>query len=424
VTYTPAANFNGTDTFTYQVRDQYAATASATVTVTVNPVNDPPVARADTSGVLEDDVVTVRVLDNDTDLEGDPLSVLNVIQPAQGTVQINPDQTLRYAPPLNFFGAVSFTYTVSDGSGGTATAAVTVNVVAVNDPPVARADTATVAEDGTVNVVVLANDTDVENNVLTLVSVTQGAHGTVLMNLNKTVKYTPAANYNGPDSFTYTISDGFTGGTATAVVSMTVTSVNDAPVAINDSSTLVEDGTVNVAVLTNDTDVDGDTLTVTAVTQGEHGAVSINSDKSVKYTPASNFSGGDLFTYIISDGHGRAATGVVTVFVTPVNDPPVANADTSTVAEDGTVNVTVLGNDSDPDSDTLTVASVTQGAHGAVVINPNKTVKYTPAANYAGADTFTYTVSDGNGGTATATVTITVTSVNDAPVANADGDGC
>src|SRR6185312_11566749 len=165
-----------------------------------------------------------------------------------------------------------------------------------------------------------------------------------------------------------------------------VTAVNDAPVANADSSTVAEDGTVNVAVLGNDTDPDGDTLSVASVTQGTHGAVVINPDKSVKYTPAANYNGSDSFTYTVSDSNGGTATGTVTVTITAVNDAPVANADAATVAEDGTVNVAVVGNDTDPDGDTLSVASVTQGAHGAVVINPDKTVKYTPAANYNGSD--------------------------------------
>ena len=419
VKYTPAANYNGSDSFTYTVSDGNGGTATGTVTVTVTSVNDAPVANDDSATVAEDGMVNMAVLTNDTDPEGDTLTVTSVTQGAHGAVAINPDKTVKYTPAANYNGSDSFTYTVSDGNGGTATGTVTITVTSVNDAPVANADSATVAEDGTVNVAVLGNDTDADGDTLSVTAVTQGAHGAVAINPDKTVKYTPAANYNGSDSFTYTVSDG-NGGSATATVTITVTSVNDAPVANADSATVAEDGTVNVAVLGNDTDADGDTLSVTAATQGAHGAVAINPDKTVKYTPAANYNGSDSFTYTVSDGNGGSATGTVTITVTSVNDAPVANADSATVAEDGTVNVAVLGSDTDPEGDTLTVSSVTQGAHGAVVINPDKTVKYTPSANYNGSDSFTYTVSDGNGGTATGTVTITVTSVNDAPVANAD----
>src|SRR5947209_4450134 len=267
---------------------------------------------------------------------------------------INPDNTVKYTPAANYNGSDSFTYTVSDGNGGTATGMVTVTVTSVNDAPVAHADSATVAEDGTVDVAVLGNDTDAEGDTLTVTAVTQGAHGSVTINPDKTVKYTPEANYNGSDSFTYNVSDG-NGGTATATVTVTITAVNDAPVANADSATVAEDGTVNVAVLGNDTDADGDTLSVTAVTQGAHGAVVINPDKTLKYPPPANYNGSDSFTYNISDGNGGTATATVTVTITAVNDAPAANADAATVAEDGTVNVAVLGNDTDADGDTLSV---------------------------------------------------------------------
>lgn len=184
--------------------------------------------------------------------------------------------------------------------------------------------------------------------------------------------------------------------------------MNDPPVANADTATVAEDGTVNIPVLANDTDVENDPLTVTSVTQGAHGSVAINPDKTARYTPVANYNGSDSFTYTVSDGHGGSATGAVTINVTPVNDPPVAGNDSAMVAAGSAVTISVLANDADVDGPSLSVSSVTQGAHGTVVINAGQTVTYT-AALYVGTDTFTYTVADGAGGSATATVTVTVT---------------
>jgi serine/threonine protein phosphatase PrpC len=414
-TYTPDPNYTGTDAFTYTVSDGHGGTATGTVTMTVTAVNDAPVAVADTASVAEDGSVVVNVLANDTDVDGDTLSVSAITQPAHGTVTLVAG-VVTYVPAANYSGSDSFTYTVSDGHGGTATGTVTMTVTAVNDAPVAVADAATVAEDGSAVVNVLANDTDVDGDTLSVSAVTQPAHGTITL-VAGVVTYVPAANYNGSDSFSYTVSDGH-GGTATGTVTMTVTAVNDAPVAVADAATVAEDGSVVVNVLANDSDVDGDTLSVSAVTQPSHGSVTLVSGV-VTYVPAANYNGSDSFTYTVSDGHGGTATRSVSVTVTAVNDAPVAVADTASVAEDGSVVVSVLANDTDVDGDTLSVSAITQPAHGTVTL-VSGVVTYVPVANYSGSDSFTYTVSDGHGGTATGTVTMTVTAVNDAPVAVAD----
>jgi VCBS repeat-containing protein len=416
ITYTPATGYSGPDTFTYLLVDDQGGEAVGHVSVTVTPANRSPVANPDTATTLEDQAVTISVLSNDTDPNNDTLDVTAVTHGANGTAVLNADDTVTYTPNANFSGPDSFTYGISDGNGGMAIGVVTITVTADNDGPAANADSATVAEDGSVSVTVLSNDTDPENDTLDVTDVTQGTNGAVVLNANDTVTYTPNANFSGTDSFTYTISDG-NGGTASATVTITITAVNDAPVANADSASVSENGSASIAVLSNDTDVENDTLSVTSVTQGAHGAVVINANNTVTYTPAAGYVGADTFTYTISDGNGGTATASVSVNVDNVNDAPVANADAATLAEDASTTITVLANDSDPDNDVLSVASVTQGAHGTVTINPNKTVTYTPVANYNGGDSFTYTAADGNGGTATATVTVTITAVNDAPVA-------
>ncbi len=207
-------------------------------------------------------------------------------------------------------------------------------------------------------------------------------------------------------------------------MSVTVTCVDDAPVAVDDSATVGEDSGANaIDVLANDTDIDGGPKTISSASDPANGTVVVALDGlSLTYQPDADYFGPDSFTYTLNGG----STATVNVTVTNVNDDPVANDDSTTVAEDSGANaVDVLANDNDgPDvGETLTVTAVTQGANGAVAITGGGTgLSYTPDADFFGTDSFTYTIGDGNGGTATATVNVTVTNVNDAPVVTVSGD--
>ena len=292
--------------------------------------------------------------------------------------------------------------------------AVVVGLNLLNTPPVANNDSYSTNEDTALTVDapgVLANDSDAENSTLTAVLESGPSHGTLTLNANGSFIYTPASNYNGPDSFTYKANDGHTDSNI-ATVSITVNAVNDAPVAANDSYNTNEDATLSVAapgVLTNDTDIDNASLTAVLVTGPSHGSLTLNSNGSFSYTPALNYNGPDSFTYRANDGAADSNIATVTITVSAVNDAPVATADTATVAKNGSVAISVLVNDFDVDGDTVTVTSFTQPAHGTVAYSTkNKNFRYTPTKGFSGTDSFTYTISDGHGGTATATVTITV----------------
>ena len=416
VTYTPDADYNGTDSFTYTIYDGEGNSDTATVNLTVNPENDDPVAVDDTATLSEDASATLNVLGNDTDLDYDSLSLDSVTQPDHGTVTINEDGTVTYTPDANYNGPDSFNYTISDGAGGTDTATVNLTIDPENDAPVATDDSAILGEDSAATLNVLANDCDLDGDTISLDSVTQPEHGLVTINEDGTVTYTPDANYNGADSFTYTISDG-AGGTDTATVSLTVNPENDAPVATDDTAILGEDSAATLNVLANDTDLDGIAISLDSVTQPDHGLVTINEDGTVTYTPDADYNGTDSFTYTISDGTGGTDTATVNLTVNPENDDPVATDDSAILAEDSAATLNVLANDTDLDGGTISLDNVTQPEHGLVTVNEDGTVTYTPDANYNGTDSFTYTISDGAGGTDTATVNLTVNSENDAPVA-------
>lgn len=235
--YVPDADFAGTDSFTYHVSDGRGGTDSATVTITVDPVNDPPVARDDAAVTDEDAPVTIAVLANDDDVDGDPLSVSSAGNGAHGTVKINPNGSLTYMPEANFFGTDSFTYEMSDGRGGSDTATVTVRVDGSNDAPAADDDSGSVVEDRSVLLDVLAGDSDDEGDPLTITGVSASAKGATVEIVStpggQQIRYVADADSfdllapgrTTTDSFTYTISDG-QGGTDTATVTMTITGDN------------------------------------------------------------------------------------------------------------------------------------------------------------------------------------------------------
>ena len=401
VEYTPNANFFGTDHFTYQVTDGEAV-AAGMVTIDVTPVNDAPFAQADTAEVNEDSSVLINALANDLDVEGDSLRLVNVIGTSQGQARIEAGQ-IRYTPADNFFGADVISYTMSDGVLESS-AQVTVSVLPVNDAPVVANDTSALDEDTTVVIDVLANDTDIDSSNLSISSVSQAAHGELVIESGR-VRYTPELNFNGSDSFSYQVTDGEA--QVTGQVSLTIRPVNDQPQAVVDTGSLDEDRSLTVSVLNNDVDVDGDSLSLVAVSDATNGSVSI-SGRDIRYRPVADFNGTDSFTYTISDGE-LTSTAEVQLVILPVNDPPVSASDTFTIPPGVTTSVNPLANDIDIDGDNLLLTNVSafgpvQGSFAVVdnrlEITPNEELSTGEAIGF-----LIYTLSDG---TATRTSTINV----------------
>ncbi|WP_281859828.1 cadherin-like domain-containing protein, partial [Litoreibacter halocynthiae] len=394
--FTPAENFNGEATITYGITDGNGGADIGEVIVTVTPVNDDPIAVDDIETTDEDEAITIDLIANDTDVDGDPLSVGSVSVPAdQGTVVDNGDGTVTFTPAPNFNGPATITYTVVDGQGGEDEGQAVVSVGAINDGPVAEDDSDVTDEDTPVTVDLLANDSDADGDDLTVINATVPANqGTLVDNGDGTVTFTPAPNFNGTATITYEISDG-NGGTDIAVHTIEVAPVNDDPVANDDVASTDEDTPVDINVLGNDTDVDGDDLTVTEATSPD-GDVVINADGTLTFTPENNFNGETTITYTVSDGNGGTDTATVTVTVGSVNDGPDAVDDVASTDEDTPVDIAVLGNDTDPENDDLTVIEATS-PDGDVVINADGTLTFTPAENFNGDTTITYTITDGNG---------------------------
>lgn len=416
ITYTPTADFNGATTVTYTISDGAGGTASGTVTINVSNINDAPVASDDSATTNEDTAVVINVLANDTDIDNDALSVSSV-SATNGSAVVNGGGNVVFTPAADYNGSATVTYTVTDGNGGSDNASVSVSIAAVNDNPIANPDTASVNEDESVSINVLANDTDVDGDTLSVAnaSVTAGSVQVV----GNQVNYTPDADFNGSATITYTIEDG-AGGSANSTVAVTVVNVNDAPVANNDTASVDEDSSVVVNVIANDTDVDNDTLELTAV-NASTGTATINSDGNLLYTPDADYNGAATVTYTVSDGNSGSDSATVSITVNPVNDNPVAAADTGNVQEDETVIINALANDSDIDGDSLQL-SAASSSQGTATITGDNTLSFTPSADFNGTATISYSVSDGAGGSASSTVTVTVAPVNDAPVANDDAE--
>ena len=480
--YAPRADYNGNDTLRISTNDGLAPPVVVDVPLTLAPVAD---IVADAVTTAEDTPVQIDVLANDTfESAGRTISAIDgigitaggpAVAVANGSVTLDAAGQLLFTPTGNYNGTTSFAYTVSS-AGTTETATVSVNVIPGNDAPVALNDAFATAEDTPVTFDVRGNDNDIDGDALAVtqidgVAIAVGGSvnvsgGSVTLNADGTLTFSPTLNDNGSPSFTYTVSDGTL--TSTATVNGTVSPSNDAPVATADTGALNEGATLSVAasgVLANDSDVDAaDTKTVSGVAfgatagtvgtvlTGTYGTLTLNADGSYSYQatqPASTAlaqgqTATESFSYTMIDSAGAASTSTLTFTINGINSAPAAAPDSNTVSEDTSLVVAaspatgLLANDSDPDAGaslSITQFSIagdptsyaagsaaTIAGVGTLTINANGSYGFTPFANYNGpVPVATYTVSDGTAATQS-TLTLTVAPVNDAPVLSLDFD--
>ncbi len=412
VSYSPDANYNGPASFEYQVCDNGTTNGSAdskcatgTVNVTVAEVNDDVTAADDSKSTNEDTSLNFPASDltgNDSagpaNESGQTLTVTSVTPTVgtHGTVSLNSGQ-INYSPASNYNGPASFSYHVCDngttnGVADAKCAAGTVNITVnpVNDPPVAVNDSYSTNEDNVLNgSSVLANDSDVENDSLTAELVSGPSHGTLTLNADGTFSYAPAVNYNGGDNFTYKAKDTSNASSNVATVALTINPVNDAPVANNDGYTTNSNTTLNVStpgVLSNDTDIDGPSLSSVLVTGSgpNHGTLTLNADGSFSYSPALDYTGPDSFSYRAFDGsdYSNAATvapvitSSVAISLLTITNSDLVNVGLNASATDNsggavTIQVAVFG---DEDDQTPTF-NKTVHSPDAKDIGPNNTLR-------------------------------------------------
>ncbi|KAI9549916.1 hypothetical protein GHT06_004501 [Daphnia sinensis] len=537
-TFVPAADFNGiVPTIEYTSVDNAGGADVGALKLNVTPVNDAPVAINDVISATEDTLNTGNVLTNDTDADGNPLTVstfevngvtynagTSVSIPDVGTILINADGSFTFTPALNYTGNVpDINYTISDGKGGSDTGLLDIVVSPVNDAPLATDDILTTSSGATENGNVKTNDTDLEGNALTVTQFTiAGVTGTftagttvnipnvgsILINSNGTYTFISLATFSGDAPIiTYTVSDG-NGGTDTAVLDIYVAPVNAAPVAANDSKTVNEDNpaTGNVIlgeggvgadsdvnanttlelteisftvaaltvtavndepiavnddnlvtpedspatgnVLDNDSDPEGNSITVTQFTIAgistvftagttatipNVGTLIINANGSFIFTPAANYNGPvPAITYTARDSNGGEDTAFLNISVSPLNDNPIAVDDSQTIAQGTSATGNILTNDTDAENAVLSVTSFSINGKtypagsivnidnvGTLIVKADGSYNFTPLSTFSGTlPSISYELSDGSGGTDTGALNITVTAVNTAPVAN------
>ncbi|KOC97368.1 RTX toxin [Vibrio parahaemolyticus] len=420
VTYTPNDNYHGTDSFTYIVTSG-GVSESTTVSVDVTPVNDAPVAKDDIATTQEDTAVTIDVLPNDNDIDGDKLSIQSASVPeAQGKVEIV-DGKLVFTPAENFNGQAEITYTVTDGQL-TDEAKVTVTVNPVNDAPTIKVDAVeSITEDAvntdTVVATLTVRDTDTPEDQLT-VSLENNSNGYFVLVGNE-VKLTQAGvdavnndELNLKDlTISASVSDGVNP-TANDSDSLIVNRVNDAPTvenAIADQELSEDFATYTIDL--NDAFKDSDSALNFSVSGNSNVLVSIENGIAT-ISPTADWNGSETLTFTATDPSGESVSQTVDFTVAPVVD---IKADSTNVVEDTPTIINVLGNDTFEGKDKVVSLDAENGPkNGTVIVNNDGTVTYTPDDNYVGKDTFTYVVTSG-GVSESTTVTVNVTPVNDKP---------
>jgi uncharacterized repeat protein (TIGR01451 family) len=432
VVYTPAANFSGGDSFIYNVESN-----TATVNITVTSINDAPVASNDTYVTDEDTALVIAgpgVLGNDNDAADGSTTLTAVLVTAPSNASsfiLNSDGSFSYTPNANFNGNDSFTYRAKDAANAESNiATVAITVTLVNDLPVAQNDNFNTNEDTALSLPapgVLSNDNDPGDGSTTLTAalVSAPSHGALRLNPDGSFEYTPTANFNGNDSFTYKAVDAANAESNVATVTIAVNALNDAPVANNDSYSTNENTQIVMpapGVLSNDTDVDSPALTAALVSNPLFGTVSFNSDGSFSYTPNPNFNGNDSFSYRTNDGTSNGNVASVNITVNGVNTAPVANNNSWSTNQNTPVIITLSSTDIDSTSLTFSiVGSVSNGTLGPVSVatctpsgsgsSCTATVSYSPASGFSGGDSFTFRANDGQTNSNIATVMITVRDV-------------
>ncbi|MDA9841772.1 Ig-like domain-containing protein, partial [Candidatus Marinimicrobia bacterium] len=403
--YTPNADYNGTDTFTFKANDGLLDSNIATISATINPINDAPTVEDITASIDTRNSSSTNITLNASDVDGNTVTFSLSSQTSNGTISLN-NNVAQYTPDTDFEGTDSFTFTASDGTLSSNTGTVTITID-TEDTPTTNNVSSSTNEDTSVTIALDGSDEDGDN--LTYTVVTNPSNGTATVS-GATVIYQPSLNFNGNDSFTYKANDG-TSDSNISTVSISITAVNDVPVSESGSLTTDEDTDGSISLTASD--VENDNLSFSIIAQPSNGSVSL-SGNTATFSPSTNFNGSDLFSFITTDGIGFSNEATISLTINPINDAPVANDVTGSTNENRSIQLSITLDATDVDGDDLTYSIVSDVSNGTTSIS-GSTLTYTPDTNWNGTDTFTYKANDGLLNSNTATGTITVSEVNDAP---------
>lgn len=430
INYMPNLNFNGEDSFEYTVKDYTNFTSNkATVSITVTPKNDVPVANNESYNTQEGVPIQISMMDIITDPENNiDFGTMTITSaPTNGITRVDAiEQLIIYTPNNGYSGNDAFSFQVADLEKDTSNIA-TISIFISDQAPIANDDEYVIDEDTPSTFDVTANDIDPQNNLnpLSIQIIENPEQGIASINSeNGEITYTPKGNYFGNDSFDYTVCDN-DGYCDRAKVDLTIRSVNDTPIIVNDTLIVNEDQSISIETLLNDYDVDGslDLTTLSITTEPANGTAKINGNNGeINYQPKPDYFGTDQFTYSICDDSSSCATADVIITIEPINDAPVATNDITQAYTKTKTSIDVLTNDFDVDGniDTTTLKIISAPRKGFVQIQTKGIINYTSNTDYIGIDQFDYAICDSNGECSQATVTINVTSGNTAPIALPD----
>jgi gliding motility-associated-like protein len=425
ITYTPNVSYLGPDSFEYKIEDVDGDYSIAKVDVTVVEVPDYlPVAVNDSRGTSINSDVIVDVLVNDSGLEDGGLVVSILSVATNGTATVNPDNTVTYSPNTDYLGSDSFDYQVCDADGDCSSATVTITVNLTNSVPAAVDDNMSTLVNIPVTANVLNNDTGLEDGGIVVTIFSNPANGSVIINADNTITYTPDAWYQGNDSFEYLVSDG-EGDQSIASVNVIITEIlNYIPVANDDSRGTSKNTDVIVDVLVNDSGLEDGGLVLTVSSPASNGTAIVNVDNTITYSPNLDYIGSDSFEYQICDTDGECSIAIVTITVKESNLIPNAIDDNITTVMNSAVSVNVLSNDTNLDDGGIVVSIHENPVNGTLIVNGDNTITYTPYNWYQGSDSFKYIVKDAEGDYDVATVFVTINAIpNYIPVAQDDSRG-